>query len=160
MQFQSLGWEDSLKEEMATHSNILIRRIPWTEEPGRLQSIGWQSQRWLKWLSTQSRVYYQTHLSLGPTLTPGSMGSLGPLSTENVIGNMHTCILSRFSHVWIFAPLWIVVCQASLSMKFSRQEYWSGLPFPPSGNLPDPGIEPESVASSALAGACFFNWAT
>ena len=39
---QSLGWEDPLKKEMATHSSILAWRIPWTEEPGRLQSIGLQ----------------------------------------------------------------------------------------------------------------------
>ena len=41
-QVRSLGWEDSLEKEMATHSNILACRIPWTEEPGRLQSTGWQ----------------------------------------------------------------------------------------------------------------------
>ena len=41
-QVRSLGWEDSLEKEMATHSNILAWRIPWTEEPGRLQSTGWQ----------------------------------------------------------------------------------------------------------------------
>ena len=40
MQIQFLGWEDPLKKEMATHSSILAWRIPWTEEPGRLQSIG------------------------------------------------------------------------------------------------------------------------
>ena len=39
---RSLGWEDSLEEEMATHSNILAWEIPWTEEPGRLQSMGSQ----------------------------------------------------------------------------------------------------------------------
>ena len=39
---QSLGWEDPLEKEMATHSNILAWRIPWTEEPGGLQSIGSQ----------------------------------------------------------------------------------------------------------------------
>jgi len=37
---QSLGWEDSLQKEMATHSSILVWRIPWTEEPGGLQSMG------------------------------------------------------------------------------------------------------------------------
>ena len=42
MQVQSLGWEDALEEEMASHSSILAWRIPWTEEPGRLQSIGSQ----------------------------------------------------------------------------------------------------------------------
>ena len=40
MQVQSLGWEDSLEEEMATHSSILAWRSPWTEEPSRLQSLG------------------------------------------------------------------------------------------------------------------------
>ena len=44
---------------------------------------------------------------------------------------------------------WTVVCQAPLSMGFSRQEYWSGLPFPSPGDLPDPGIEPKSPALQA-----------
>ena len=46
---------------------------------------------------------------------------------------------------------WTVACQAPLSMEFSRQEYWSGLPFPPPGNLPDPWIKPESLALQADA---------
>ena len=41
-QFLSLGWEDLLEKEMATHSRILAWKIPWTKEPGRLQSLGWQ----------------------------------------------------------------------------------------------------------------------
>ena len=48
------------------------------------------------------------------------------------------------SCVWLFATLWTVVRQAPLSMGSSRQEYWSGLPCPPPGNLPNPGIEPRS----------------
>ena len=60
------------------------------------------------------------------------------------------------SHVRLFVTLWIVACQAPLSMGFSRQECWSGLPFPPSGDLPDPGIEPTSLMFPALAGG-FFN---
>ena len=44
---------------------------------------------------------------------------------------------------------WIVACQAPLSMGFSRQEYWSGLPFPSAGDLPNPGIEPRSPALQA-----------
>ena len=51
--------------------------------------------------------------------------------------------------------LWTAVCQAPLSMGFSRQEYWSGLPFPPPGDLPDPGIEPVSLKSPVLAGRFF-----
>ena len=56
------------------------------------------------------------------------------------------CVLSHFSHVLLFAVPWTVVCQAPLSMGFSRQEYWSGLPFPFPGNLPNPGIESSSHA--------------
>ena len=59
------------------------------------------------------------------------------------------CLLSRFSHVWLFATLWTVTYQAPLSMEFSRQVYWSGLPFPSAGNLPDPGREPRSPALKA-----------
>ena len=46
---------------------------------------------------------------------------------------------------------WTVACQASLSMGFPRQEYWSGLPFSSPGDLPDPGIDPISLVSPALA---------
>ena len=45
------------------------------------------------------------------------------------------------SHVRLFVIPWTEVCQAPLSIKFSRQEYWSGLPFPSPGNLPDPGVK-------------------
>ena len=62
------------------------------------------------------------------------------------------CVLSRFSGVWLFETLWTVAHQVPLSMDFSRQEYWNGLPFPPLGYLPDPGIEP---TSPALAGGFF-----
>ena len=48
------------------------------------------------------------------------------------------------SHVRLFATPWTVTCQAPLSTGFSRQEYWSGLPFPSPGDLPNPGIEPGS----------------
>ena len=50
---------------------------------------------------------------------------------------------------------WTVACQAPLSMEFSRQEYWSGLSFPSLGVLSDPGIEPVSLVSPALAGGFF-----
>ena len=55
------------------------------------------------------------------------------------------------SRVRLFAIPWTVARQAPLSMGFSRQEYWSGLPFPPPEDLPDPGIEPVSPVSPALA---------
>ena len=56
---------------------------------------------------------------------------------------------SCFSHVLFFATLWTVVYQAPLSMGFSKQEYWSGLPFPSPEDLPDPGIEPWSPTLQA-----------
>ena len=55
---------------------------------------------------------------------------------------------------------WTVAHQAPLSMGFSRQEYWSGLPLPSPGDLPDPKIEPTSLKSSALAGGFFTTSAT
>ena len=64
------------------------------------------------------------------------------------------------SHVWLFATSWTVVNQASLSMEFSRQEYWSGLPFPSLGNLPNPGIEPTSLLCPVSLGRIFTSWVT
>ena len=55
------------------------------------------------------------------------------------------------SHVRLFATPWTVAYQASPSMGFSRQEYWSGVPLPSPGDLPDPGIEPGSPALEADA---------
>ena len=52
-------------------------------------------------------------------------------------------------------PMDYIACQAFLSMGLSRQEYWSGLPFPSPGDLPNPGIKPVSLMSSALAGRFF-----
>ena len=65
------------------------------------------------------------------------------------------CALSHFSHVWLFAILWTVAHQASLSVEFSRQEYWSGLPFPPLGDLPDLGSEPAPLRTPTLVGGFF-----
>ena len=64
-------------------------------------------------------------------------------------------MLSGFSHVQLFETPWTVAHQAPLSMGFSRQGYWSGLPCPPPGALPDPGIEPTSLMSPALKGGFF-----
>ena len=57
------------------------------------------------------------------------------------------CMQNRFSHVWLFETPQTVACQAPLSLGFSRQGYWTGLPFPPLGDLSDPGIEPVSYIS-------------
>ena len=62
----------------------------------------------------------------------------------------NTALLINYSSVMFFAMPWTVACQAPLSMEFSRQEYWIGLSFPPSGDLPNPGIKPASPVSPAL----------
>ena len=62
------------------------------------------------------------------------------------------CVCSVLSHVQFFAASWTGARQAPLSMEFSRQEYWSGLPFPIPRDLPNPGVEP---MSPALAGGFF-----
>ena len=64
-------------------------------------------------------------------------------------------MLSPFSFLWLFVTLWAVAHQAPLSMGFSRQEYWSGLPCPSPGDLPNLGTEPASLTSPALAGRFF-----
>ena len=69
-------------------------------------------------------------------------------------------MLSHFSHVQLFATPWTIAHQAPLSMGFSKQEYWSGFPCPPPGDLPKPGIESVSLRSPALAGVVFTTGAT
>ena len=69
-------------------------------------------------------------------------------------------VLSRFSRVWLFATPWTIAHQASLSVGFPRQKYWSELPFPSPGYLPDPRIKSESLISPALAGRFFTTRAT
>ena len=70
---------------------------------------------------------------------------------------MCMCVLS---HVQLSATPCTVALQASLSMESFRQQYWSRLPFPTPGDLPDPGIEPASLVSSALADGVFTTSAT
>ena len=64
-------------------------------------------------------------------------------------------VLSHFSRVRPFVTLWTVACQTPLSLVFSRQEYWSGLPCLPPEDLPNPGIEPTSLMFATLADRFF-----
>ena len=82
-----------------------------------------------------------------------------PLPLE-VLALLQEAMLSHFSCVQPFSTPWTLACQASLSMGFPRQEYLSGLPFPPLGDLPDPGTEPSSFPSPALTGRFFPGSAT
>ena len=100
-----------LEKEMATHSSILAQRIPWTEEPGRLQSVGSQESD----MTQRLNCHQHSVLILYCVLVPQS------------------CPTLCYGH-----------SQAPLSMEFSKQEYWHGLPFPSLGALPDPVIKPGS----------------
>ena len=77
------------------------------------------------------------------------------VETQYCKATMPACMLSYFSCIQLFATLWTVAHQAPLPRGFSRQEYWSGLPCPPPGDLPNPGSEPVSLMSPELAGRFF-----
>ena len=77
---------------------------------------------------------------------------------ERAIAN--SVCLSHICSVRLFVNPWTAACQGPLSMGFSRQEYWSGLPCPHPRDLPDPGIKPVSLTSPALAGRLFTTSAT
>ena len=70
----------------------------------------------------------------------------GVTKSQTQLKWLSTAPLCLLRHVWLFAAPWTAALQAPLSMGFPRQEYWSGLPFPSPGELPDPGIQPMSPA--------------
>ena len=88
---------------------------------------------------------------------------MGPIENQwqnykfkfNHINSHIKYVLSHFSHVQFFVTLWTIAHQPPLSMGFSRQEYWGGLPFPFTGALLEPKIEPETSESLSLAGRFF-----
>ena len=99
-------------------------------------------------------VWGKDRILLLPTITQsGSKLQVFPV-------HMHVCMLSHVSCVWLCVTPWTAVHQAPLSMGLSRQEYWGGFPGPPSGDRPDPGIEPASLLSPILAGVFFSTSAT
>ena len=118
----SLGWDNPLEEGMATHSSILAWGIPWTEEPGGLQSMRLQRLR--------------------------KEGS--DLAVSDLI-EVKWSEMKSLSRVRLFATPWTLAYQAPPSLGFSRQEYWTGLPFPSPGDLPNPGIKPGSPVLQADA---------
>ena len=73
------------------------------------------------------------------------------IRTNLALENLDTSKVKSLSNVWLFATLWTVAYQAPPSMGFSRQDYWSGLPFPSPGDLLNPGIKPGSPALEADA---------
>ena len=107
------------------------------------------------------RFVYLTHKQTEPSEWSQTNGSIRVRSTERVLNWVSTnredvglkvkVKVKSLSPVRLFATLWTVAYQAPLSMGFSRQECWSGLPFPSPGDLPDPGVKPRSPALQADA---------
>ena len=144
---------------MATHSSTLAWEIPWTEEPGRLYSPCGRKES-----DITRRAHTCMHTLHTMDINPSwdihvwkhshSKACLLPLFkvyfcvcvcvSVCVCACMHVQLLS---HVWLFATLWTIARQVPLSMGFSGQECWSGLPFLTPVDLPDPGMEPMSPIS-------------
>ena len=115
----------------------------------------WPLVWWLGFGALTSATWIQP---LGRTEAPlqaaAGQDHLRPLGVPNVSDFVEDFfdVVYMLNRVWLFVMPWTIVCQAPLSMEFSRQEFWSGLPFPTQRNLPDLGIEP---ASPALTGRLF-----
>ena len=126
---------DSLRPPGIVHGILPARILEWVAVPSRGSSQPRSP-------ALQAMLYQLSHQG-SPNITGKRMRSL--------------CMCCHFSRVQLFATSWTVARQAPLSMGFSRHEYWSGLPFPSPGDLPDPGIKP---ASLSLAGGFFTTSAT
>ena len=115
---------------MAIHSSVLAWRIPGTGKPGGLPSMG--SHRvghdWSNLAAAAAAVVESTAPEISAGFSGGGGGGLVAQSCPTL------------------AIPWTIAHQAPLSTGFSRQEYWSGLPFPPPGGLSEPGIKPASPA--------------
>ena len=132
----------------------------WTEWPGVLQSMGLQRVRhdWvteLNWTEFWHQIFWVEALHLLLKALSHWANHFYPLSScfSSLEWEVHAC--QSLSHVWPFETPRTIAHQAPLFTAFSRQEYWSGLLFPTSRDLLDPGIKPESPVSPALAGRFF-----
>ena len=114
--------------------------IPWPPKlPGPAVFSAWPREREIDQMHILR--YYQS-LCFPPPAPPHQMASLLQFGLPFSLLEREA---KSLSHVWLFATPWTIACQAPLSMEFSRQEHWSGLPFPSPGDPPNPGIEPGSA---------------
>ena len=128
-----LGWGKSLEKEMATHCNILTWKIPWTEAHK---------------FSSSSRKHTTDFPDGSVAKNLPASGRNAGLIPDPRTKIPHTVCVSHLVVSDSVTP-WTVALQAPLSMRFSRQEHWGGLPFPSPGYLPNPGIKPGSLALQA-----------
>ena len=166
-----LGREDPLEKEMATHSSILAWRIPQTEEPGKLQSVGLQrvghdwainfnfppSSKILKQDFPSGPVVKTLHFQCrGQASTPGQ-GTRSHILQLRV--HMPKLKIPTSMNMCYVASVMSIPCdpmdcspRGSTLYGFSRQEYWNELLCSPPWDLPNSGVEPASLKSPALAG--------
>ena len=155
---------------MATHCSFLAWRIPWTEEPSRLQSIVLQrvGHDWNDLADVKTGSQRRGGSASPPGALLGGKGGNPRDKKEASLVLLHQglsdhkeweifpsysmsdCVLSHFSHVRLFVTPRTVACQPPLSMGFSRQAYWNGLPYPPPGDLPTQGLNPSLL--------CLLHW--
>ena len=168
-QVQSLAWKHPLEKEMATHSkhcditihllvllgHLLVQVTEWNLSPSYLASPSP-----FCWLPVDTVSCEGFFCWASDAWGSRACGWSIRTSEDLIEEPEYTGMLSHFSCVGFLATLWTVAHQAPLSMGYPRQEYWSGLPCLPPGNLPDPGIEPTSLMSPASAGGVFTTSAT
>ena len=137
---------------MAPHSSTLAWKIPWTEEPGGLQSMGSLRVRHdcfsLRCIGEGNGNPLQCSCLENPR-DGGAWWSAIYGVTQSRTQLKRLSSSSSSSHVQLFATPWTLACRDPLSIGFSRQEYWRGLPFPSPGYLPNPGIDPRSPTLQA-----------
>ena len=106
-----------------------------------VRSLGWKDPLEKEWLPTPVFLPGKSHRQMNPVgCNPWGCKESG-MTERLTLESVKSIVLGC---VWLLAMLWTVACQAPLSIGFSRKEYWSGLPFPSPGDLPNPGIEPRS----------------
>ena len=151
-------------EHLSPQSSFCVS--PWVFLPSQRSSLS--SKYHLTWLKKFSVrlclltrefnpfILFMLYLNLNHLASQFSCLVSFPFWLIHFIVSIKMCVCSQsLSRVWLFVTPWTVACRALLSMEFCRQEYRSGLPFPSPGDLPDPGIEPTSLESPALAGQFF-----
>ena len=133
-------WQTGQKCHLTSHIEGTMRNIPpW-------MALTLEAGASILWKANLQYVFTTSTISSLWTSNPNSL---------NYCKKKMIYVLSRFSCVQLSATQWTLAHQTPLSIRFSSQEYWSGLPFSFPGNLPNPGIEPMSLRSSTLAGRFF-----
>ena len=165
------GNPDTLETEVSLSEGPWLDPRSWQRDLSSWASGGSKGKECLLWRGTRAapvphRWCSATLNSRSSRKPPSSCKPRSPPSVPSFLfitlewnSPVHLpCMLSRFSHVWCFETPGAVAHQTPLCLGFTRQEYWSGLPCPPPGDLHGPGIEPESLRYAVASG--FFTTST